>query len=212
LWNKQLCPPSNYVVIDNDSDGIEPSLPSNAKWFPLYRNENIGKAMNEGIDMVTTDAFTEAEVNIIPDNKTGYLLTQRSQPNVLCVGIRILFNDIENIPVYECDPPHIQELKTPWCNNPDFCMRFKSNFLYYNEAYKGWGGTDNDYLARYLNTGGKIYHCSDIAVYHWNHARLGTFYTKQSHEDNLKFLQNNFAQYHKYKTTILNKNNGIRCL
>lgn len=214
-WAKQNPPPRKMVLVDDGSDDLPDvnDFNSHEIEFVLIQTEhdmNLSKMLNIGYKHIETPWFCEMGTDCRPTEDFAYKCIARSikhGPMTLVVGNRT------NMWEGEANKPkkiwkrikakterrskrykHLQRQRGGFLP-PQGWFRKRSEWLWYNEKYHGYGSYDLDYNKRFVKAGGKIIYYKDLNFLHVGHEKMGDGEFRKPWPENKKYQKRAFRKY-----------------
>jgi hypothetical protein len=173
-------PPQEIIVLDDGSD-IKPDHTDNRITFLYFPHKgNLALMMNEGHMKVKTDFYIQISAKMLLDKdfiKNSFLLYKNKHR---FTGVMIHVKDYNVLPEMILTPPFFQQMRidntiidfhplTPY-------LEHKNDWVWYNEAYEGYGYEDVDYYYRSMLSGNTAIRTNMLVFYKFLMPQLSDFY------------------------------------
>lgn len=201
--------PLEIIVLDDGSD-VKPKFDDPRVRFMYFdHRENISYMVNEGVLMLKTEYFIIITSKMLLDTKFVYLSFLVYQEKVKYTGIMVNVKNYRELPELIMTPPYFENLVIP-DTIPDYhplgpYLEHIDNWVWYNEAYVGYGYEDVDYYYRWAINGGSTIRTNCLIFYKYSTSRNSHFYT--SPNDNKNLIDSLILLYSNGYKIIFNKDN-----
>lgn len=167
-WEAQTVKPDEIIIVDDGSD--DPVVVDWARVIRLPHTMNIARASNAGVDACKSEYYVITAPDIIytPNFAEVSLRLLTTTPGAGKIAFFGRCGDTtseSNLPPLKAVGP-----VEGWPQqSPGAWMHWKKGFLRYDEAYFGWGRYDDDYVSRFIKSGGKYAPCNEFGMWHLGH-------------------------------------------
>jgi glycosyltransferase involved in cell wall biosynthesis len=192
-WMESTIKPVEIIIMDDGSD--EERHPPNCSVFRFPHTGNTSKMINYTVNHLNTEYFIITTPYLYPcKDYVEYLFRfDKMVEKSYIFGQMAKVNDYDATYDLVMDPPFYVKFNNSSINPPSICLFKKSEFLYFNEEFEGWGFEDSEYFLRWIHKGNNIYRSPNLLFYYVKHEHKGKYYEN---------IQKNEAIFNRIKATL----------